>query len=89
MINDDEIKNVAMGMHPEKPPGPDGFIGLFYKCCFELIKNDLSSALHDFYHHRCKNLHLVNEANITLLQKKGRMLTELTCLDRSVSSTVS
>jgi hypothetical protein len=50
--------------------GPDGFIGIFYKCCFELIKDDLSSAIHDFYHHRCKNLHLINEAHITLLQKR-------------------
>jgi hypothetical protein len=70
MINDDEIKNVVMGMHSKKAPGPGGFIGLFYKCCFELIKDDLSSAIHDFYHHRCKNPNLVNEANITLLQKK-------------------
>jgi hypothetical protein len=70
MFNDDEIKNVIMGMHSEKAPGPDGFIGIFYKSCFELIKDDLSSAIHDFYHHRCKNLNLVNETNITLLQKR-------------------
>jgi hypothetical protein len=70
MISDDEIKNVAMGMHSEKAPGPDGFIEIFYKCCFELIKVDLSNAIHDFYNHRCKSLHLVNEANITLLQKR-------------------
>jgi hypothetical protein len=69
MINEDEIKNVVMEMHSKKASGLDGFIGIFYKCCFELIKDDLSSAIHDFYHHRCKNLHLVNEANITLLQK--------------------
>jgi hypothetical protein len=70
MFNEDEIKNVVMGMHSKKTPGLDGFIGIFYKSCFELIKDDLSSAIHDFYHHRCKNLNLVNEANITLLQKK-------------------
>jgi hypothetical protein len=38
MINDDEIKNVVMGMHSEKAAGPDGFIGLFYKGCFEMIR---------------------------------------------------
>jgi hypothetical protein len=70
MFNDDEIKNVVMGMRSEKAPGPDGFIGIFYKSCFELIKDALSSAIHDFYHHRCKNLNLVNEANITFLQKR-------------------
>jgi hypothetical protein len=67
MFNDDEIKNVVMGMQSQKTPGLDGFIVIFYKSCFELIKDDLSSAIHDFYHHRCKNLNLVNEANITLL----------------------
>jgi hypothetical protein len=69
-INDDEIKIVVLGMHSEKAPGPDGFIGLFYKCCFELIKHDLFNVIHDFFNHRCKSLHLVNEANITLLQKR-------------------
>jgi hypothetical protein len=48
MFNEDEIKNVVMGMHSEKAPGLDGFIGIFYKSCFELIKDDLSSAIHDF-----------------------------------------
>jgi hypothetical protein len=70
MINDDEIKYVVMGMHSEKAPGPDGFIGLFYKGCFEMIREDLSKAINDFYHHKCKSLHLVNEANIVLLPKR-------------------
>jgi hypothetical protein len=48
LIDDSEIKNVVMGLQSEKAPGPDGFIGLFYKSCFELIKNDLSMAINDF-----------------------------------------
>jgi hypothetical protein len=70
MINDDEIKNAVMGMHLEKVLGPDEFIGLFYKGCFEVIREDLSKAINDFYHHKCKSLHLVNEANIVLLPKR-------------------
>jgi hypothetical protein len=68
MINDDEIKNAVMGMHSEKAPGPNGFIRIFYKGCFEVIREDLSKATNDFYHHKCKSLHLVNEANIVLLR---------------------
>jgi hypothetical protein len=30
-IDDSEIKDVVMGLHSEKAPDPDGFIGLFYK----------------------------------------------------------
>jgi hypothetical protein len=67
MINDDEIRNAVMGMHSEKAPRPDGFIELFYEDCFEVIREDLSKAINDFYHHKCKSLHLVNEANIVLL----------------------
>jgi hypothetical protein len=59
-----------MGMHSEKASGPDGFIGLFYKDCFEVIREDLSKAINDFYHHKCKCLYLVNEANIVLLPKR-------------------
>jgi hypothetical protein len=54
---------VVMGIHFEKTPGLDGFIGIFYKRCFELIKVNLSNAIHDFYNHRCKSLHLVTAAS--------------------------
>jgi hypothetical protein len=48
MINDNEIKNVVIGLHSEKGPRPYGLIGLFNKCCFELIRDDLSRAINDF-----------------------------------------
>jgi hypothetical protein len=70
VIEDNEIKKVVMGLQPEKAPGPDGFIGLFYRCCFEVVKDDLSKAINDFYHLKCRSLHLVNEANIILLPKR-------------------
>jgi hypothetical protein len=69
LIDDSEIKDVVMGLHSEKALGPDEFIGMFYKSCFELIKNDLSMAINDFFQHRSKSLHLVNEANIILIPK--------------------
>jgi hypothetical protein len=70
MITDNEIKKLVMELQSEKALGPDGFIGLFYKCCVELIRDDLSKAINDCYHHKCKNMHLVNEANIILLPKR-------------------
>jgi retron-type reverse transcriptase len=70
VIQESEIKNVVVSLHSEKAPGPDGFIGLFYKCYWTLVKEDLTAAINDFYNFRCKNLHLVNEANVVLLPKK-------------------
>jgi hypothetical protein len=60
-----------MRLHFEKAHGLDGFIGLFYKCCFELIRDVLSIAINDFYHKKCKNLYLVNESVHSFTKKRG------------------
>ena len=56
-------------MPSEKAPGPDGFIGVFYKKCWSIIKEDLVQAVMSFYRHRTTRLNLINEANIVLLPK--------------------
>lgn len=65
----EEIENVVKTMPSEKAPGPDGFIGLFYKRCWGIIKEDLTQAVMSFYNHRTARLSLINEANIVLLPK--------------------
>lgn len=35
-------------MPNEKSPTPDGFTGLFYQKCWEIIKQDVMAALHKF-----------------------------------------
>ena len=65
----EEIEAAIKEMPPEKAPGPDGFIGIFYKKCWTIIKNDLAQAIQSFYSHRTARLNLVNEANIVLLPK--------------------
>ena len=49
--------------------GPDGFIGLFYKKCWAVVKEDVVQAILSFYCHRTAKLNLINEANIILLPK--------------------
>jgi hypothetical protein len=65
----EEIAAVIKEMPPEKSPGPDGYIGIFYKKCWPIIKEDLTQAIFSFYLHRTTKLNLVNEANIVLLTK--------------------
>ncbi|XP_026459071.1 uncharacterized protein LOC113359694 [Papaver somniferum] len=37
----EEIKNVVFEMDPKSAPGPDGFSGIFYRSCWDIIEHDL------------------------------------------------
>jgi hypothetical protein len=65
-----EIEAVIHDMPSEKAPGPDGFIGCFYKKCWPIIKEDLIQALMFFYNNQTAKLSLINTAHIVLLPKK-------------------
>jgi hypothetical protein len=68
-FTEQEIEAVIKEMPSEKAPGPDGFIRLFYKQCWSIIKHDLVEAIMGFYNHRTAKLGLINAANIVLLPK--------------------
>lgn len=44
-FDEEEIKEAVTNLAPEKAPGPDGFIGAFYKRAWEIIKLDLTHAI--------------------------------------------
>jgi hypothetical protein len=64
-----EIEKTIKSIPGEKSPGPDGYIGLFYKKCWHIISADLTEAIQAFHSLRTRRLDLINEANIILLPK--------------------
>lgn len=72
-----ELSITTKAMPAEKAPGPDGFIGVFYKKCWEVTKFDLYESMMGFYNHKTSKMHLINEANIVLLPKKQDLATRL------------
>jgi hypothetical protein len=70
-FDEEETKRIIMQLPNEKAPGPDGFIGLFYKKCWTIIRADLLAALHAFHFHslRTQKFNLMNEANVVLIPK--------------------
>lgn len=52
----EELKKAVLEMHDEKSPGPDGFIGGFFKKCWELIKGDLLEAINQFFSSQRENM---------------------------------
>jgi hypothetical protein len=57
-------------MPSEKAPGPDGFIGVFFKHAWEIIKDELLLAAKSFLDLSTNQLEKLNTAFICLLPKK-------------------
>ena len=44
-----EITRAVFSMDPESSPGPDGFSGLFYHCCWDIIKDEVIGFVLQFF----------------------------------------
>lgn len=55
----------------EKAPGPDGFIGLFFSSCWNIVKREIIQAVDHFYNMNQQGLHLLNQAFVVLIPKKA------------------
>lgn len=66
----DEIKAAVFSLSSIKAPGPDGFIGAFFKSCWEIIREDVMAAISQLANLRGDCAGLINLANIILLPKK-------------------
>lgn len=66
---EDEVKEVIMGLPGKKAPGPDGYIGIFFKTAWNIIKQDVLAAMNLFYNHHRHQLNLLNSGSIVLIPK--------------------
>jgi hypothetical protein len=69
-FTEEEVKIAITHLPGDKAPGPDGFTGLFFKRCWEIIRVDVLNVVHLFGTLHVENFHWLNSANIALLPKK-------------------
>jgi hypothetical protein len=55
---------------PGKKRGPNGFIGSFFKNCWETIKLDIMTAIIQFYNMNQQSMYYLNQALVVLNLKK-------------------
>jgi hypothetical protein len=69
-FSEEEIKHNVHQMPSDKAPGPDGYTGIFFKSCWDIIKDDVIKAANAFYSLRVGNLDILNSTNVVLIPKK-------------------
>ena len=69
-FTEEEVHAVIGEIAADKAPGPDGFIGLFLKRSWPIIKNDIMAALEFFHQQHDQHLLHLNKAHMILLPKK-------------------
>jgi hypothetical protein len=74
-FNDEEIKRAIFSLPSIKALGPDGFIGAFFKACWETIKHDIFDAIRLMALGGGAYMNLINTANIILIPKKPDALS--------------
>jgi hypothetical protein len=70
MFSEEEIWGVVKNLHPDRAPGPDGFIGGFYQRAWSVIKRDILAGLFKLSVGDGRGFARLNRALITLIPKK-------------------
>ncbi|XP_070057285.1 uncharacterized protein [Nicotiana tomentosiformis] len=70
----EEVKNAVFALSGDSASGPDGFIGLFYQHCWEIIGEDIFRLLQEFYVGATLP-ESITHTNLVLLPKKTPVQT--------------
>jgi hypothetical protein len=60
---------------PDKAPYPDGFTGVFFKKCWDIIKDNGMCAIHQFNTLHMARVQWVNYKNIVVFPKRGAKMS--------------
>lgn len=71
IFTEEEVWNVIKEIPPDRAPGPDGFIGIFYHKAWQIIKHDIMAALLKLYMGGDRGFDKLNKAHIVLIPKKA------------------
>lgn len=66
----EEVKREVLGMPSDRAPGPDGFSGLFYQSCWDIIAQDFMEVTEQLHTSGFNSFEILNESILTLLPKK-------------------
>jgi hypothetical protein len=69
-FTEEEVKAVINDIAADKAPGPDGYIGVFLKRSWTVIKEDVMAELNFFHQQHDQHLLHLNKAHMVLLPKK-------------------
>jgi hypothetical protein len=65
-----EVTEVIKAMPKQKALGPDGFIGAFFRACWDIVKHDMMKAVDQLYNMNQQDIHFLNQALVGLIPKK-------------------
>jgi hypothetical protein len=74
-ITEEEVCDTIKSLPADRALEPDGYIGLFYKACWQLIKADFMAAIITLQQGNAQKLELLNSASLTLIPKKEEALS--------------
>jgi hypothetical protein len=72
---EEEVWLTIRALHPDKSPGPDGFIARFLQAAWDIVRPNFRAALDVFWRRDTRDLHAANEALMTLLPKSSEVAT--------------
>jgi hypothetical protein len=69
-FSEEEVLAVIADMASDKAPGPDGYISVFFKSTWHIVKHDILAAVNYFSQQHSQHLKQLNSAHMVLLPKK-------------------